>query len=476
MLFNSLRFVIFFIPTYLIYLALKQKWQNRLLLAASYVFYSFWDWRFLSLIVLSTVLNYYFGLKIDSEQDERRRKLFIIISVFLNLAILGFFKYFDFFADNLQALLWVFGWHTTRVSVNIVLPLGISFYTFLIMTYTIDIYRRVMKPTRNFLDFALFVSFFPQLIAGPIERARNLIPQIQSKRIITRERFYEGSWLIFWGLYKKIVVADNLSKITGQLFQGVSPYFGGETVIATYAFAFQVYADFSGYSDMARGLARLMGFDLMANFRVPFFSRNVYDLWQRWHISLTTWIKEYVFYPLALAKFYGRQLAAPLVIMLTWALMGFWHGPAWRYIVWGLYHALLIIIYSRIKPYLGGIRIKNRIAAAVVGCAQIFLVFNLFCVGIIFFASRNMIQVSYSVRQILFHFSDQFRYKLNALALLGILMIPFFLVEYRQFKTDDEMAIFKWPLIVRSLMYYLILYLIICYGDLGAQKYYYFQF
>jgi len=471
MQFNTLHFAIFFIIVYLIYVVLRQKWQNLLLLLAGYVFYSFWDWRFLSVIIISTILNYYLGIKIEASTDEKKRKFFMVWAVCLNLAILGFFKYSGFFVANFQALLGFVGIHTSRASLNIVLPLGISFYTFIVMTYTIDINRGAMKPTRNFLDFALFVSFFPTLVAGPIERARNLLPQIQNKRAITREQFYEGCWLIFWGLYKKIVVADNLAKITRPVFEEAGHYAGREVLLAAYAFAFQIYADFSGYSDMARGLARLMGFELMANFNAPFFARNVYDLWQRWHISLTTWIKEYVFYPLALAKFRGRQLPAPLVIILTWSLMGFWHGASWKFVLWGLYHGALVVIYSRLKPYLSGITINNPFLKRVVTAAQIFLIFNLFCLGILFFACGSVSQVLYSFKQIFFYGSGTLGLDLSMIA-----MIPFLVLEYRQFRSDDELVLFKWPLLKRVFMCYIILYCILLFGDFGVQKYYYFQF
>lgn len=476
MLFNSLRFAIFFLVVYSLYRFVSCRWQNRLLLVASYVFYAFWDWRFLSLVVASTFLNYYFGLKIGELDDKYRRKRLLIYIVCLNLAILGFFKYFDFFADNLQAILWYLGVRIRRVTLNIVLPLGISFYTFQAMSYPIDIYRGVIRPTRRFFDFALFIAFFPQLVAGPIERARNLLPQIINKRKITKEQFSSGGWLIFLGLYKKIVIADNLAKIANAIFGQMGYFSGAEALIATYAFAFQVYADFSGYSDMARGLAKLMGFNLMLNFKTPFFARNMYEFWQRWHISLTTWIKEYLFYPLALARFWGRQLKAGLVIVLTWAIMGLWHGAAWRFVLWGVYHGFILVIYSRIKPYITGIRFRKRIVARLFLALQILLVFHLFCVGIIFFAVTSTKEVFFVIRQIVFGFAGGFRYSLNVLALMAGLMIPFLIIEFFQYKSGDEAVVFRWPIGIRIFTYYLILYLTILYGDFGAQRYYYFQF
>lgn len=476
MLFNSIQFALFFLAIYSLYLVLKHKWQNRMLLLASYIFYSFWDWRFLSLIIVSTIFNYYLGLKIEDSPDKRRRKIFLISAICLNLGMLAFFKYFNFFTDNLQALLGLFGWRMSRVTLNIVLPLGISFYTFQAMSYPIDIYRRVIKPTRHFFNFALFIAFFPQLVAGPIERARNLIPQIANKRNITLNQFYQGCWLIFWGLYKKILIADNLAKITNVAFGKDSVIFGSTALIVTYAFAFQVYADFSGYSDMARGLAKLMGFNLMLNFRVPFFSINLYDFWQRWHISLTTWIKEYLYYPLALAKFFGKQLKAPLVVIMTWAIMGLWHGAAWRFILWGVYHGVILVVYSRIRPYLNSIRPKNQLLSNSWLAFQIFVVFNLFCIGILFFAAQSVPQALAILHNTVFGFFLPQQFNINMVTPIILLLFPLVALEWFQYKNDDEMVIFRWPVLVRGFVYYILLYTIIMYGDFSAQKYYYFQF
>ena len=477
MIFNSLRFALFFLIVYILYLVLKHKWQNRMLLVASYLFYAFWDWRFLSLIVASTLFNYYLGLKIDEAPTRDKRKRFLVLSVCLNLAMLGFFKYFNFFAENLQVFLGLFGWRFDRVTLDILLPLGISFYTFQAMSYPIDIYRRVMKPTRRFFDFALFVAFFPQLVAGPIERARNLLPQILNKRNITQEQFYHGCWLIFWGLYKKIFIADNLAKIANSVFGATGSFYGGAVLIATYAFALQVYADFSGYSDMARGLAKLMGFNLMVNFRVPFFSVNLLDFWQRWHISLTTWVKEYLFYPLALARFFGRHLKAPLVIMITWAIIGFWHGAAWRFILWGVYHGAILVAFNKLRPYLKSVRPKNRLLSNGLVAIQILVVFHLFCVGILFFAVQSAPDVFTALRSIVLRFDTlRWVYFGPIGPILVLLILPLLIVEYFQYRSNDETIVLKWPILVRGVVYYLLLYSIIMYGDFSAQRYYYFQF
>ncbi|MBE9529897.1 MAG: MBOAT family protein, partial [Proteobacteria bacterium] len=350
MLFNSVQFAIFFAIVYLLYLLLNHKGQNRLLLVASYVFYGCWDWRFLSLIAISTVVDYFCGLKIYESREKQKRKLFLFISVCSNLTILGFFKYFNFFTDNLYALLNGFGFSPDPFFLNIILPVGISFYTFQTISYSIDIYRKELNPTRKFLDFALFVSFFPQLVAGPIERAKNLLPQMLLPRKLTVDKFYEGCYLIFWGLFLKVFIADNLARMVDPVFSSSGPYDGVRVLLALYAFAFQIFGDFAGYSNIARGLAKCMGFDLMVNFNLPYFAVNPKDFWQRWHISLSTWFRDYLYIPLG-GNRHG-QMNTCRNLAITMLLCGLWHGAAWTFIVWGAYHALLQIIHKLLQPLL----------------------------------------------------------------------------------------------------------------------------
>ncbi|MBW1679002.1 MAG: MBOAT family protein, partial [Deltaproteobacteria bacterium] len=274
MLFNSLEFGVFFFIVYALYLMLGHRWQNRMLLMASYVFYGAWAWRFLSLIFISTILDYLCGIKIYESDSLKRKRFFLFCSIIGNLTILGFFKYFNFFASNLQALLSHFGFSIQPHFLNLILPVGISFYTFQSMSYTIDIYRNQMEPTRNFLDFALFVAFFPQLVAGPIERARRLLPQILAPRKITLDKFYAGCYLIFWGLFQKVFIADNLARIVDPIFAAGPPYNGAMVLIALYGFAFQILCDFAGYSNIARGLGKCLGFDIIVNFNLPYFSTS----------------------------------------------------------------------------------------------------------------------------------------------------------------------------------------------------------
>jgi alginate O-acetyltransferase complex protein AlgI len=478
MLFNSLRFVIFFAIVYAAYLALGKRFrvQNVLLLVASYVFYSFWDWRFLSLVAASTLLNYYFGQAIYNSSDDNSRNRHLAIAIIVNLAILGVFKYFNFFLAGFSDLLTVFGLRSLLPTFNIILPLGISFYTFQVMSYPIDIRRSVIKPTSDLTTFALFVSFFPLMISGPIERARNMLPQFSGPRQMSLDKFYKGSWLFFFGLFKKIVIADNLAKITVPIFGRGDISSGADVLVAMYAFALQVYADFSGYSDMARGISMMMGFEVMVNFRTPFFASTIPDLWQRWHISLTTWIKEYLYYPLALWEFRGRQIMPWLVVVITWVIMGLWHGAYWKFVAWGLYHGFIIVGYSRARPYIALLKPRNGPARGLFTIGETVIIFNIFVVGLLFFACPSVGTVWASLKSIFCNAQAALTLNKDILAVLPYCILPVAIIEFIQFRTNDEFALFKWPPLARGLVYFILLYLLTFFGDLHAQKYYYFQF
>ena len=404
MLFNSVEFGIFFLIVYFLYLILNHKWQNRILLVASYIFYGAWDWRFLSLIFLSTILDYVCGLKIYKSNNDKRRKFFLFLSVFGNLSILGFFKYFNFFASNLQVFLNNFGISLQPRFLSIILPIGISFYTFQTMSYTIDIYRKELKPTKRFFDFALFVAFFPQLVAGPIERAKRLLPQILSPRKVTLDKFYEGFCLIFLGLFQKIYIADNLAKIVDPIFAASPPYCGMSTWLALYAFAFQIFCDFAGYSNIARGLGRCMGFDIMVNFNLPYFATNARDFWKRWHISLSSWLRDYLYFPLGGNKkgtfITYRNL---LIVML---LGGLWHGAAWTFVLWGAYQALLLIIYRVLRPFFPTriLHVKYIVLAKLWLYIRIVFFFNLTCIGWLFFRAQSIVQICQMLPDLIFYY------------------------------------------------------------------------
>lgn len=344
MVFNSLIFLVFLAVVLSLYYRLRLRGQNILLVIASYVFYGWWDWRFLGLLLFSTFFDYWAALRIDSEESELRRKWFLAGSMLVNLGILGFFKYFGFFADSLHKIFALFGFALDLPTLHVLLPVGISFYTFLSMSYTIDVYRREIPATRNPLDFMLYVSFFPHLVAGPIVRASYLLPQCQKERDIKRDEVLNGIWLCLLGLVKKVVIADRLGMITTWGFSSNHvPFPDANAWLVVYAFAFQIYGDFSGYSDMARGLSKLMGFELVTNFRAPYLVTNPASFWQHWHISLSVWLRDYLYIPLG-----GNRGSAGKTyrnLMITMLLGGLWHGAGFAFLAWGLYHGILLVIH-----------------------------------------------------------------------------------------------------------------------------------
>lgn len=343
--FASLAFFLFLAVVWGIYWLLPRRaWQNLLLLAASYFFYGWWDVRFCGLMLVSTLIDYFLAASIHRTEDQRRRKRLLAASLICNLGLLGVFKYFHFFLGNLVALGETFGWDLNTGTLQIILPVGISFYTFQTLSYTIDVYRRRLKPTRNLIDYMTFVSFFPQLVAGPIERAANLLPQFQRQRFFHIERMQFGFHRILWGLFKKVVIADTVAGFVNSTYSDVATASGAELVIATFLFAFQIYCDFSGYSDIAIGTAQMFGIKLMRNFAYPYFSQNLREFWSRWHISLSTWFRDYVYIPL------GGNRVSPirqkLNRLITFLVSGFWHGAAWPFVIWGGLHGTAVALGS----------------------------------------------------------------------------------------------------------------------------------
>lgn len=441
MIFFQPVFFAFFALFFPLYAALNKRLvlQNALVLVGSYIFYGWWDVRFLILITVSTVVDYVCGLAISGEKpglriltwpvallaavlvaiaiitpasvtligtlvgaavialaalltfsngmaDAARARLFLITSVVTNLGILGTFKYFDFFAAEFAQMASGIGWEVNALTLNLILPVGISFYTFQTMSYTIDIYRREMKPTRDLLQFAAFVSFFPQLVAGPIERARNLLPQFAEVRAITWDRLRAGAMLFLWGFYKKVVIADNVAVISDQVFTDPANAAPAELMAGALAFTIQIYCDFSGYSDMARGLARMLGFELMLNFRMPYFSRTPSEFWQRWHISLSSWLRDYLYIPLGGNR--GGSFATYRNLALTMLLGGLWHGAAWTFIAWGAFHGALLIVYraGRIDEWLRGL---SGIASGVATVVAMALMFTFAVISWVFFRAES---------------------------------------------------------------------------------------
>lgn len=342
MLFNSGLFLQFFAAFLLLFYVVRNHLtaRNVLIVIASYVFYGAWDYRFLALLAFSSVFDFYIGLRLDRLTDPLERKRLLIASVSLNLAILGFFKYYNFFIDSFAELSRTIGFQPNLPTLQIILPVGISFYTFQSMSYALDVYRRELPATRNLIHFLAYVSFFPQLVAGPIERARHLLPQFAETRVITVPMLREGIWLCMWGMFKKVVIADNLAPLVEMVYGHESPA-GLMVVLATIAFALQIYGDFSGYSDIARGTALILGFDIMLNFNLPYTACSMREFWQRWHVSLSTWLRDYLYIPLG-----GNRLGPTrtrINLLITMLLGGLWHGARWNFVLWGLWHGLALI-------------------------------------------------------------------------------------------------------------------------------------
>ncbi|MGB7441865.1 MAG: MBOAT family O-acyltransferase [Coleofasciculaceae cyanobacterium] len=447
------------------------KAQNILLLVASYIFYGWWDWRFLSLLALSTVVDFSVGKQLQRTKSNHQRKVLLAISIIFNLCLLGFFKYFNFFADSLISISTVAGLQLDWVTLNIVLPVGISFYTFQTMSYTIDIYKGKLKPLKNFLDFALFVSFFPQLVAGPIERATTLIPQITSPRHLKIEQINAGLFLLLLGYFKKVVVADNLATIANEVFNNYSQYQGVDIIVGILAFTVQIYGDFSGYSDIARGISKLMGFDLMVNFRLPYFALNPSDFWLRWHVSLSTWLRDYLYIPLGGNR--QGNFNTYRNLFLTMLLGGLWHGPAWNFVIWGAYQGLILTIYRLFDrepehkdPWSGKYSYLRVLG-------KMLLMFILTNIGWMIFRSNSLPQLFYLLSNVGLAISDKtsdWAYELLFFCL------PLFLVQIYQYLTRDLLIITKLNCLVRIPIYSFLLVWICVFAVRQAGEFIYFQF
>jgi len=395
LIFNSFHFLVFFIVVYALYRALKHEGQNWLLLAASYYFYGSWDWRFLGLLIASTGIDYLCALYIDRRADPRRRRAALIVSLGFNLTVLGFFKYFNFFADSLQTLLHAAGLQADYATLHIVLPIGISFYTFITMSYVIDVYRRDIEPCHNLRDFALFVAYFPHLVAGPILRAGWLLPQIVKPRRVRPDQIRDGLWLIVWGFFKKVFVADNLAHVADAVFATNGHASGLEVLLGVYAFAFQIYGDFSGYSDIARGTSLLMGIELNVNFRFPYFVRSAPEFWRHWHISLSTWFRDHVYTRFLLVAVRGkwfkkRETASAAGYFVSFGLMGVWHGLEWHYIIYGLYHATLLTGYDAFTRWKK--RHPHRFTSKTWAIVARLITFHFVCFGLWIFSGHGIIK------------------------------------------------------------------------------------
>lgn len=398
MLFNSIEFAIFLPIVFLLYwlvLYKNIKTQNGFLVLVSYLFYGWWDWRFLSLIIFSSCIDFVVGLLLSKTHEQKKRKALLLTSILINLGFLGFFKYFNFFAESFADAFTLLGSPIELNRLNIILPVGISFYTFQTLSYSIDVYKRKLRPTKDILSFFAFVSFFPQLVAGPIERASHLLPQFFNKREFIYENALKGLTQICWGLFKKIVVADSCAFIVDQIFQDYNSYSGSTLLLGAILFAFQIYGDFSGYSDMAIGTARLFGFTLKENFAMPYFSRDIAEFWRRWHISLTSWFRDYLYIPLGGNR--GRNRTKIRNVFIIFVVCGFWHGANWTFIIWGFYNACLFIpllLTQSNRKHINGLA-HGRSLPTVQEFFQMTITFVLVVLGWIIFRSENIF-IAYS--------------------------------------------------------------------------------
>ena len=468
MLFNSLDFAIFLPIVFILYwyICRGQKAKNALLLIASYVFYGWWDWRFLSLIVISSLVDYWVGLSLSRVEAPRERKALLGISLLVNLGFLGFFKYYNFFTDSFSDAFSFFGFTINTGSLYIILPVGISFYTFQTMSYTLDIYHRKIQSTNNPIAFFAFVSFFPQLVAGPIERASHLLPQFLKSAQFEYEKALWGIRQMLWGLFMKVAVADRLSIYVDAVYNNAEMHTGLSCSLATVFFAFQIYCDFAGYSLMAIGCAKLFGFELMDNFRRPYFSSSFKTFWSRWHISLSTWFRDYVYIPLGGSRVGPKRRNFNL--FATFVVSGLWHGANWTFVIWGAIHGFYQIIEKQLL---------NRVKVRVPKLIQVLLVFFFTCLAWIFFRATSLSEAITILNKIFtapgnhIHLGDLGIMAFSIMS-LGILLLADWLDEYYP---KIEILSHPSPIVRWSSQLGLIVY-IVSFGVFDGSQFIYFQF
>src|SRR5579864_3625288 len=439
MLFDSPVYFLFLIPVVLLYWRLNHRAQNIFLLLASYFFYGWWDWRFLALMIGSTMMDFLIAQKIVSSRLGPTRKKWLILSLVLNFTILGIFKYFDFFAGSFAGALEKLGVHNIPPPlIRIILPPGISFYTFQEVAYIVDVYKGRIEASRSFFDYGLFISLFPHLIAGPIQRPSHLLPQVQKDRTFDADRFFDGLMLIFSGLIRKCVVADNCALLANAVFGGqFGPSNFWLVLLGTYAFTWQVYGDFSGYSDIARGSAQLLGFHFMVNFRQPFLAYRLQDFWRRWHISLSTWLRDYLYIPLGGSA--GSHWKTARNLFITMVLAGLWHGANWTFVIFGAIHGVVLAIERLIWPparNLAEVAQPRPVAAFLKLWAQRIVTFNIFCLSLAFFRATSL-QAAVDFLAGLSNFAWRSEYA-TAILMLCVFAIPLFIVDLLLEASDSE--------------------------------------
>jgi len=478
MLFNSLNFAIFLPIVFLLYWFATNKslkFQNVLLLISSYFFYACWDWRFLFLLVFSTVLDYYTGIKMSDSENKNTKKFWFWLSICVNLGFLGVFKYYNFFAESFAAAVLNFGIQVNPLTLNVILPVGISFYTFHGLSYVIDIYKDRIKAEKIFLDYSVFVSFFPLLVAGPIERATHLLPQIQKKREFNYTKAVDGLRQILWGLFKKIVIADQCAQHANLIFNDSSSYSGGVLILGAVMFTFQIYCDFSGYSDIALGTARLFGIDLLRNFAFPYFSRDIAEFWRRWHISLSTWFRDYLYIPLGGSK--GGTWMKVRNTFIIFLVSGFWHGANWTFIIWGLLNALYIMPSIILNTNRNNLDIvaKGKLFPTFKELMMVMLTFSLTVFAWIFFRAENLHHAWNFISGIV-----TFQEGLLPLKIKGVIffLIAFFIIiewigRHEQFALAQIGL--KWKAPYRYLFYLTLIFSLFWFGG-NDQQFIYFNF
>ena len=478
MLFNSAGFAIFFVVVFFLYwfvLNKSLKWQNIFLAACSYFFYGCWDWRFMFLLAFSTFLDYFSGLKIAEASGASKKKFWLVLSVGLNLGFLGFFKYYNFFVESFAELLSSVGFTPHMTTLNIILPVGISFYTFHGLSYVFDIYFGKIKPTRNWIDYSLFVSFFPLLVAGPIERATHLLPQVEKPRVFNYSKAVDGLKQILWGLFKKVVVADNCAELANTIFHNHEHYSGSTLALGAMLFAIQIYGDFSGYSDIALGSARLLGFELLQNFRFPYFSRDIAEFWRRWHISLSSWFRDYLYFPLGGSR--GGMAKTVRNTFIIFLVSGFWHGANWTFLAWGGLNALFImpsIIFKTNRKNLDTVA-EGRILPSIRESFQLILTFSLASLAWVFFRAETIADAISYIKGI---FSASLFQKPDVISgTVIVIVIVFMVIEWlgRENKYAIEKLTLTWKCSLSWAFYYLIILAILCLTG-NEQQFIYFQF
>ena len=470
MIFNSLAFFVFisiFLP---LYFQLKGRARLLLCLIGSYFFYGWWDWRFLVLILGSTLVDYWVGLRLNETTLPAMRKRLLTASVVVNLGVLGFFKYFNFFVESFQSLLLSIGVEPDFNTLHIILPVGISFYTFQSMSYTIDIYYKKLEPEPDLLRFATFIAFFPQLVAGPIVRAKTFLPQFRKDRSFDWDRTILGLTQILWGFFKKVAVADSLAPFVDQCFASPGSFSSIHLILGVIFYSFQIYCDFSGYSDIAIGLGRIMGFDFPVNFRTPYFSKNFSEFWTRWHISLSSWLRDYLYIPLG-----GNRKGTWKTyrnLMITMLLGGLWHGASWVFVFWGFLHGMYLVVQRLLKPLTQ--KIGGRWWLTPI---NVLVVYALTCLGWIFFRSPDfakamqVIQGIISLDQLNFGSITNKFWALKGIFLVGTLLM----IELANFKFHFSQLALKQP-IFRVVSFAILLWLIAFFGTFDSNAFIYFQF